>query len=133
MSIRKDVLKIDIQENAYFLVYHKNIDIGFGPTVGLYLYNIEYLKFDCFGQDHGHYHVFNKKTDVRIYFTEKTVLEQINKVKGGLMNTIQSYLQASKNKAIREFHFDMDIFRSKVLIAIEKMLEYEQTHYASLR
>ena len=52
MSIRKDVLKIDIQENAYFLVYHKNIDIGFGPTVGLYLYNIEYLKFDCFGQDY---------------------------------------------------------------------------------
>jgi hypothetical protein len=133
MSVRKDVIKIEIQENAYMLVYHKNIDIGFGSTVGLYLYDIEYLKFDCFGEKHGHYHVFNKKTDVRIYFTEKTVLEQINKVKEEMMNNIHTYLRVSTLQKIREFKFDMDTFRSKVLVAIDTMLAYEKTHYASLR
>jgi hypothetical protein len=133
MSVRKDVIKIEIQENAYMLVYHKNIDIGFGSTVGLYLYDKEYLKFDCFGEKHGHYHVFNKKTDVRIYFKEKTVLEQINKVKDEMTNNIQTYLRASTLQQIREFPFNMDVFRSKVLIAIDMMLEYEQNYYASLR
>ena len=131
--IRKDVVKMDIQENAYFLVYHKDLDIGFGSTVGLYLYNTEYLKFDCFGEDKGHYHLFNKKTDVRIYFTEKTVLEQINKAKHELTNNIQTYLHASNVKKIHDFQFDMDIFRLKILVAIETMLNYEQKYYASLR
>ena len=133
MSIRKDVLKIDIQENAYMLVYHKNIDIGFGPTVVLFFYDKEYLQFDCFGEKHGHYHVFNKTKDVQIYFTEKTVLEQINKASYEMTNNIQTYLKASNLEKIRNFQIDMDVFRSKVLIAIETMLEYEQTYYASLR
>jgi len=132
-SVRKDVLKIDIQENVYMLVYHKNLDIGFGPTVALYLYDVEYIKFDCFGETRGHYHVFNKKTDVRIYFTEKTVLEQINKVQHDLTNNVQTYLEASNNNKIREFILDMDVFRGKIPIAINTMIAYENTHYASLR
>ena len=103
MTVRKDVLKIEIQENAYMLVYHKNLDIGFGPALGLYLYDIEYLKFDFFGEEKGHYHIFNKKRDVRIYFKERTVLEQINKVAHELTNNIQTYLEGSKNKKILEF------------------------------
>ena len=133
MTVRKDVLKIEIQENAYMLVYHKNLDIGFGPALGLYLYDIEYLKFDFFGEEKGHYHIFNKKRDVRIYFKERTVLEQINKVAHELTNNIQTYLEGSKNKKILEFQFENDVFRSKILAAVEILLDYENKHYSFLR
>ena len=133
MTVRKDVLKIEIQENAYMLVYHKNLDIGFGPALGLYLYDIEYLKFDFFGEEKGHYHIFNKKRDVRIYFKERTVLEQINKVAHELTNNIQTYLEGSKNKKILEFQFETDVFRSKILAAVEILLDYENKHYSFLR
>jgi len=133
MTVRKDVLKIEIQENAYMLVYHKNLDIGFGPALGLYLYDIEYLKFDFFGVEQGHYHIFNKKRDVRIYFKERTVLEQINKVAHELTNNIQTYLEGSKNKKILEFQFETDVFRSKILAAVEILSDYENKNYSFLR
>ena len=51
--IRKDICKIDIQDNLYFLVFHKTLTRGFGSSVSLYINNYEFLKFDCFGENKG--------------------------------------------------------------------------------
>lgn len=133
MALRKDVVKIDIQENAYVLVYHKFLDIGSGSSIGLYLYNKEFLKFDCFGSRKGHYHVFNKKTDKRIYFTEKTAKDQIDKSARELSDNISNYLAMSPNKKIRDFIFDKNLLTTKIAEAKQIMVGYENKYYAAIR
>jgi len=133
MSLRKDVVKIDIQENAYVLVYHKFLDIGSGSSIGLYLYNTEYLKFDCFGLHKGHYHIFNKKNDDRIYFTEQTAKEQIDKSISELSDNITKYLAMSPNKKIRDFVFDNNLLKSKLAEAKRLLIEYEDKFYGPIR
>ena len=130
MSIRKDVVNLNIQQNAYFLVYHKNIDIGFGPTVALYIYEKEFLKFDCFGPKKGHYHIFNKQE--RIYFKEQTVTEQIAKAIYELQN-VSPYLASCNNSNIK--NFELNMFEVKrTLVTVEQILiDYENKYYASLR
>jgi hypothetical protein len=133
MSVRKDLVKIDIQANAYFLVYHKSLDIGMGPTIGLYLFNTEFLKFDCFGILKGHYHIFNKKNNDRLYFTEATVVEQIDKSISELTNNISKYLETSPNRSIRNFVFDKHTLISKLAEAKHIMAQYENNFYATIR
>jgi hypothetical protein len=133
MSLRRDVVKIDIQANAYVLVYHKFLDIGSGSSIGLYIHNTEYLKFDCFGLRKGHYHVFNKKNDDRIYFTEQTVSEQIDKSVDELTNNIEKYLALSPNRKIRDFVFDKDQLTTKIAEAKQIMIDYENKFYAAIR
>jgi hypothetical protein len=133
MALRKDVVKIDIQANAYVLVYHKFLDIGSGSSIGLYLYNKEFLKFDCFGSRKGHYHVFNKKTDKRIYFTEQTAKEQIEKTIHELTNNINSYLVTSPNIKIKKFVFDTNLLKLKLAEAKQILMNYEDKFYAAMR
>ena len=126
--IRKDIYKIDIQNNLYFLVFHKTVNDGFGSAVSLYVNNYEFLKFDCFGENKGHYHIYDTKKNEVIYFTEKTCIEQINQTVYLLINNIKKLLNKSNLKIIKwkEYINKIDIIKNK-------MLEYEQTHYSLLR
>ena len=133
MSLRKGVVKLDIQENAYVLVYHKFLDIGSGPSIGLYLYNTEILRFDCFSKNKGHYHIFNKKNNGRIYFTEQIVAEQIDKTANELTTNIKSYLALFRQKNIKEFIFDQNRLASKIAEAKQILLDYEAKFYAAKR
>jgi hypothetical protein len=76
------------------LVFHKNLPIEFGPAVSLYVKNIEFLKFDCFGNG-GHYYIMNGKNNDRIWFDEKTVEDQILKASEQLLNNIPTFLSTS--------------------------------------
>jgi hypothetical protein len=131
MSIRKDVYKITIQKNAYLSIFHKNLDIGCGPAVSLYIHNIEFLKFDCFGHKAGHYHIFNNSNET-IYFNETTVEDQINRVALEL-NDISKYLLLNNNSKIKNFKFNMNILAQKIEIMKKMMLDYEKKYYLSIR
>lgn len=135
MSPRKDLLKIEINDKAYLLVFHKYLDIGFGSAVSLYINNFEFLKFDCFGKDKGHYHIYHGNKCETIYFTEETCEEQITKSAYELTSNINFYLKKSKHVNIQNFKFDID--NDKLLEHIEnmkiKMIEYESRFYSKLR
>ena len=77
--IRKDLYKVDIQDNFYFVVFHKKVKKGFGSAVSLYVNDYEFLKFDCIGEKRGHYHIYGDNMNVEILFNEKTCEEQINR------------------------------------------------------
>jgi hypothetical protein len=131
--IRKDIYKVDIQDNLYFLVFHKTFNGGYGSAVSLYVNDYEFLKFDCFGENKGHYHIYDKKKNEIIYFTEKTSNEQINRTSYELINNINEFLKKSTRKDIQKFTIDMDKFLNKINDITNKMLEYEYTFYSSLR
>jgi len=131
--IRKDIYKIDIQNNLYFLVFHKSYNGGFGSAVSLYVNNFEFLKFDCLGENKGHYHIYDNKINATIYFTEKTSVEQIIRSIHELRININIFLNKHNRKDIQNFKIDMNEFINKLDDVKNKMLEYEYTHYSSLR
>jgi len=130
MILRKDIINIPIQENAYFLLYHKNLPIGLGPTVLLIIHNIEFLKFDCFGNKKGHYHFMNRK---RIFFIETTVKLQIQKTINELKDNLDTYLQMCPSKIINNFIIDKPIYLSKLIQVNLLLNEYEDKFYKNLR
>ena len=130
--IRKDIYKIDIQDNLYFLVFHKTLPIGFGSAVSLYINDYEFLKFDCFGENKGHYHIHDDTRNEEIFFTQKTCEEQIQQT-CYLIKNITLFLNKSSRKDIQNFKIDdMNNFVNKLDIIKNKMLEYENTFYALL-
>ena len=129
---RNDIYKVTIQDNLYFLVFHKNLPICFGSALSLYINNFEFLKFDCFGENKGHYHIYNNKKNETIYFTEKTPEEQINKT-FELINNINLFLNKSNRINIQNFKIDMDTFLNNLDHIKNKMLEYECNFYSFLR
>ena len=133
MSLRKDVYKLDVQEILYLLVFHKVLDIGCGTAVSLYVNNHEFLKFDCFGDKKGHFHIYDGVNNDTIYFDETTCKEQINRSCYELSNNIDSYLCKSYDDKIKNFKVDVDTLRNKLEIVQNKMIEYEDLYYSSSR
>lgn len=131
--IRKDIYKIDIQDNLYFLVFHKIYNDGFGSAVSLYINEYEFLKFDCFGENKGHYHIYDDIKSEMIYFTEKSCTEQINRIVYELSNNINFYLNKSNREDIKNFNIETSDFIKKIDDIKNKMLEYEYKFYSSLR
>ena len=130
--IRKDIYTVDIQDNLYFLVFHKKLPSGFGSAVSLYIHNYEFLKFDCFGENNGHYHIYDDKTNEQIYFTEKTCEEQINRTIE-LIKNINVFLNKSTRIDIQNYKINMNNYVNKIEDIKNKMLEYEYTFYSLLR
>ena len=129
---RNDIYKVTVQDNLYFLVFHKNLPVGFGSAVSLYINNFEFLKFDCFGENKGHYHIYDSKLNETIYFTEKTPQEQINRT-CELISNINLFLIKSNKNYIKNFKIDMNIFLNKIDLIKNKMLEFELNFYSLLR
>jgi hypothetical protein len=131
--IRKDLYKIDVQDGLYLLVFHKKFNGGFGPALSVYINNYEFLKFDCFGIDKGHYHIFDNIKNDTIYFTEKKCEDQIDRTFNELSNNINVYLMKSDRIDIQNFNINFEELLDKLNIAREKMLEYENKFYSTLR
>ena len=130
--MRKDIYKIYIQDNLYFLVFHKTLDKGFGSAVSLYINDYEFMKFDCFGENKGHYHIYSKINE-EIFFTEKTCEEQIDKTCYFITNFTE-FLNKSNRIDIKKFKIDnINHFVNKIDDIKNKMLEYEYKFYHLLR
>jgi len=132
--IRKDLYKIDIQDGLHLLVFHKMYNQGFGCALSVYVNNFEYLKFDCFGEGKGHFHIYDGRNSKLIDFVEQTALQQINKTIDELNGNLDYYLQQSNNIHIQNLRIvDKDAFCQHLETAKQKMMEYESTHYSKLR
>jgi hypothetical protein len=92
----------------------------------------EGVKFDCFGENKGHYHIYNDKRNEEIYFSEKSCQEQINRT-CDLLNNINVFLNKSNRIDIQDFKIDMNNFVNKINDIKNKMLEYEYNFYSLLR
>lgn len=127
MSLRKDQYTINIQPNLHVLVFHKDLPIGYGSAVSLYVNNIEFLKFDCFGKS-GHYHIMNGKNKNRIWFSQKDVEWQILKTHDEMLNNITLYLSTCDDLQIKN-----DLLKDKMEEMKNKMFEYEKMYYSNKR
>ena len=130
-KLRKDVTNIKIQDDVYFQVYWKELPIGKGPAVILYIYNKEILKFDCFGKEKGHYHIdfykLNGAKENRIFFLEHSALEQIDRTVFELRTNLNYYLQRNKYQRIRDVHIEQNNLEKALVLVKSKMIEFLRT------
>ena len=125
-----DVVIYPVQDHAYLAVYWKDLPIGKGPCVSLYVQDKEILKFDCFGEDRGHYHTnINQpslvpKGEERLYFSERTIEDQVTRSIFEIERNAVYHLQ--RNHDPRVTFFKLDPFRLEAACreAKAKMLEY---------
>ena len=131
--VRKNIRKIKLKSNCYLLVFHKSLDKGCGSAVSLYIHDIEFLKFDCFGHEKGHYHVFSPNKIY--YFKEKTCSKQIKKTTFELTHNLQHYLSKSNNKLIKLFKINP--MNTRIHLKFMKMMrvmeKYEIKYYKDMR
>lgn len=119
--IRKNAQKISIQDRVYLNVYWKVLKIGKGPAVTFNIDDQEILKFDCFGKDDGHYHIFpNYKK--RIFFSEQTAREQIKRTAIELKTNLNSYLLMHDSKDVRNVSINQEKLEKAVEVMKEKMI-----------
>jgi len=118
--LRKDVQTVTIQEGLEFDIYWKDTGkVGIGPTVAVYAKQREVLRFDCFGPDLGHFHIFNrsdrpKDPADRLFFHEESRAAQIDRTLWELENNLASYLQLHSDPAIRNMVLEKDMVTSKI-------------------
>lgn len=121
-QVRRDLKEIPICEDLSFLVYWKVLKIGKGPAVVLKAFDDEILKFDCFGQHDGHYHIA-PNYNFRIYFFEKTVSEQIQRTLDELSANGLRYLGLQKDTRIRAIKPSLIQYQAAI-DAVEKQLTH---------
>jgi hypothetical protein len=119
---RMDLKKIAISDNFSFLVYWKILEIGKGPAVILKAFDREILKFDCFGEKEGHYHIA-PNYDFRIYFLEKTVSQQVKRTVAELKINGMKYLSLQKDPKIQAIRPNLTQYNSAVN-SVEKLLTH---------
>ena len=123
---RMGLKEFPICENLSFLVYWKTLKIGKGPAVILKAFDKEILKFDCFGEKDGHYHIA-PNYGFRIYFFEETVMDQVDRTVAELKINGLKYLSLQKEPEIRNLKPSLSDYNS-ALDSVEKLLvHFHQT------
>jgi len=132
-SVRKDVLRYEIQPGAHLDVFWKVLKIGRGPAVSLYVHGEEVLKIDCFGEGKGHYHVNERqwkrklpRVVQRIYLPEPTVEAQIDRAVFELHHNALVYLQQNDDPRISRFVLDPERLRDATGRMKAAMLEHNR-------
>ncbi len=125
-----DVVIYPVQDHAYIAVYWKDLPIGKGPAISLYVYNKEVFRFDCFGEGRGHYHTnltqpsLAPSEDGRFYMSERTIKDQIERSIFELQTNTLNHLRKNFDPRVTFFKLDPVRMKNACREAKAKMLEY---------
>jgi hypothetical protein len=128
----KECFKVD--DKVTLKVFWKNIEIGCGPAVCLFVCEKEVLKFDCFGPGKGHFHITtvhpwklnNKRRETRIYMMEQDITAQIERSVFELDKNLHYYLQRHPDPRIRYHNINMQDYRKVLDDAKQLMIKFTQ-------
>ena len=110
--LRRDVKTIICQSGLEFDIYWKDTGkVGIGPSVAVYVEEFEFLRFDCFGAEKGHFHIFASRSDQgrggdRIWWREQSREQQIERTLWELENNLQNFFGLAEDDGIRNFQVD---------------------------
>jgi hypothetical protein len=103
--LRHDVHHFDLGSGVFLAVYWKSLPIGRGPSISLHIGSFEPLKFDCFGEEAGHFHTdilpLNASKNARIWMPENSRQAQVERAIFELQENSQYYLDRSQHLKCR--------------------------------
>lgn len=113
--VRHDLKRIPLADDAFIDVFWKALPIGRGPAASVVVHDQEVLRFDCFGPGKGHLHAsFFQQTlapELRLFFSEPTIRQQIDRAAFEVTRNLYYYTQRSPYAAVRRFRVDDERLR----------------------
>lgn len=113
--VRHDLQRIPISDDAFIDVFWKALPIGRGPAASVVVHDQEVLRFDCFGPGKGHLHAsfFQQAPapELRLFFSEPTICQQIDRAAFEVTRNLPYYTQRSPYAAVRRFRIDDEQLR----------------------
>lgn len=93
-ATRRDLQTIAVQEGVTIDVFHKDLPNGRGPSLSLFVFSEEVLRFDCFGPRLGHMHAAffmpNQGVD-RLFLPENSAEAQVDRAYFEVTRNIKYY------------------------------------------
>ena len=115
-----DVTLIPIQSDSYLAVYYKHYGSWMGPGVSLYVFENEILRFDCFGEQSGHYHSLPCRSAYpsreRLEFAAGTIEAQVDESVEEITGSHATHLAKHFRRCIYEFRFDQARLTAVLLV-----------------
>jgi hypothetical protein len=134
---RKDIVILPLGQNANLEVYWREDNLGIGPAASVYIYNREVLRFDCFGEEEGHFHISTPYkgsiSSDRIYYTEKNVEDQIDRTFFEIKTNIFSYVKMHPSKRIRKVYLDKNALENSAVEMKKIMKNYYMINKDKMR
>lgn len=110
LSVRQNLHRIQLTEQAFIDVFWKALPIGRGPAASVVIHDEEVLRFDCFGAGDGHFHASflqpHPDSEIRLFFPEDTIPQQIDRSMFELTHNLYYYTQRSPYADVRKFRAD---------------------------
>ena len=107
---RKDCKVIKTQDGVEVHVFWKQVGAGSGPSCSVFVLGHELMKFDCFGDTDGHYHIALPSragsTCNVLRFDVATVEEQIDRAVFEVANNLVFYCERCVHPSVRKFKID---------------------------
>jgi len=98
---------ITIERNAYLVAFWKDLDNGRGPGFSLYVHNYEILRYDCLGEDEGHYHFYGVSDNSHAMpLGNATRKQQVEGSFNVLLTVCLKYLPEHTVPIVRTFRLD---------------------------
>jgi hypothetical protein len=108
---RRDLQRIPMGDDARLEVFWKDLEIGRGPAVSVFVCDEEILRIDCFGPGSGHMHAaffLPAEGEDRLFLPEPTIREQIRRAEFEIARNLEYYRCRVSNPAIRDLTLDAD-------------------------
>jgi hypothetical protein len=114
----------------------KNLPIGAGPTISLFIHRQEVLRFDCFAGGRAHMHApffLPSRGETRLLIMESSLEDQLARVQFELLHNLAYYTSRVSCKRIRTLVVDQARFRDAVSHACVAALQLHSSYAADLR
>jgi hypothetical protein len=112
----KDCNVLKVHGGVEIHVFWKQVDAGSGPSCSVFVLGHELMKFDCFGEPYGHFHIALSaragSTCNILRFDVATVEQQIDRAVFELANNLVYYCERCVHPAVRAFSMDQSAIAS---------------------
>ena len=113
---RKDCNVIKTQDGVEIHVFWKQVGAGSGPSCSVFVMGHELIKFDCFGEPDGHYHIALPSragsTCNTLRFDVTTVEQQIDRAVFELTHNLVYYCERCVHPAVRALRMEQSAIAS---------------------
>ncbi|MGB7248565.1 MAG: hypothetical protein WBC73_06470 [Phormidesmis sp.] len=134
--VRRDVVFIPVGQNAELEVYWKLTQLGNGPSIILYVLSQPVIRFDCFGADAGHAHLYipvaATKRESRWWLPETSIEDQIERGLFEISKNTNYWIQRHRNPIVYETNVNAQAIEKAVDTAREYMHDYAERTRAVL-
>lgn len=124
----------EIDMEVYWLMVNKEA----GPAASIYAFGDELMRFDCFGNENGHFHINMRQSKLypsggsaRIYLSKEGYAEQVREAGFWLSHNLKYCLTTNRSSRVRSLVVDAHTLADAAERMMRIMFELVERNYGS--